>query len=38
MPCQMVLHPNNSFLTSKQNKTPKIDPKNVEAVGWYCYF
>ena len=25
--CQMVLHPNINFLISKQNKTPKIDPK-----------
>ena len=23
----MVLHPNINFLISKQNKTPKIDPK-----------
>ena len=25
--CQMVLLPNINFLTSTQNKTPKIDPK-----------
>ena len=25
--CQMVLHPNINFLITKQNKTPKIDPK-----------
>ena len=35
--CQMVLLPNINFLISKQNKTPKTDPKNVKAVGWYCY-
>ena len=27
MLCQMVLLPNINFLISKQNKTPKIDPK-----------
>ena len=27
MLCQMVLHPNINFLISKQNETPKIDPK-----------
>ena len=27
MLCQMVLLPNINFLTSKQNKTPNIDPK-----------
>ena len=27
MICQMVLLPNINFLISKQNKTPKIDPK-----------
>ena len=27
MPCQMVLLPNINSLISKQNKTPKIDPK-----------
>ena len=28
--CQMVLLPNINFLISKQNKTPKIDPKMLE--------
>ena len=37
MLCQMVLLPNINFLTSKQNKT-KNWSKDVEAVGWYCYF
>ena len=30
MLCQMVLLPNINFLISKQNKTPKIDPKMVK--------
>ena len=30
MLCQMVLLPNINFLISKQNKTPKIDPKVVK--------
>ena len=30
MVCQMVLLPNINFLISKQNKTPKIDPKMVK--------
>ena len=34
---QMILLSNTYFLTSKQNNTTNIDPKNVEAVGWYCY-
>ena len=25
--CQIDVHPNVNFLISKQNKTPKIDPK-----------
>ena len=33
--CQMVLLPNINFLISRQNKLPKIDTKNVEAVVWY---
>ena len=34
---QMVLLSNIYFLRSKQSKTPKTDPKNVQAVGWsYC--
>ena len=33
---QMMLLSNTFFLVSKQIKTPKIDPKNVEAVGWCC--
>ena len=34
---QMILLSNTYFLTSKQNNTTNIDPKIVEAVGWYCY-
>ena len=26
-----------NFLIINQNKTPNIDSKNVEPVGWYCY-
>ena len=37
IPYQMILLPNIDFLISKQNKTPKIDPKNAEAAGWSCY-
>ena len=35
--CQMVLLPNINFIISKQTKTLKVGPKNVEAGGWYCY-
>ena len=33
----MALLPNTKFLMNKQTKTPKMGPKNVEGVGWYCY-
>ena len=33
----MVEFPNINLVISKQNKAPKIDLKNVKAVGWYCY-
>ena len=31
--CDIVLHPNINFLISKQNKTPKIDPKILKKTG-----
>ena len=34
---RMVLHTYINFVISKQNKIPNTDPKNVEAVAWYCY-
>ena len=30
--CQIVLHPNINFLTSKQNLTPNIYPKIIEML------